>query len=90
MDYQLCKATPAFCEFNAKLASSKSCRDVCAKLGGECAATFHNGQPCDYQPNDVGCDASNSIDAVCRCSLGCGNGLPCTGSQVCSGGTCKP
>ena len=63
---------------------------MCSKFGGKCEAMYYNMAPCSYMPSDKGCDDTGQNDAVCRCSLGCDGGAPCTGGQLCTDTGCQP
>ncbi|MEO5726322.1 MAG: hypothetical protein ABI134_35060 [Byssovorax sp.] len=90
MEYDLCKLDAGFCEFNIKFTNEKTCRTVCTKRGGECEATYDTSASCVYDTLNKGCDFTMFNDAVCRCSLGCGNGPPCDANKVCILGLCTP
>ena len=68
----------------------KSCGAVCAQFGGECELTLDSVATCMYGNETKDCNFTGYNDAICRCSLGCGNGPPCAANKTCTAGTCKP
>ncbi len=85
-DYVLCDEDSGSCTFFVSL-SGASCTQLCAALGGVCLGMINNGSEA-CQPAAVGpCNAAMA-DAICVCSLGCGQGPPCAGNLICVNGDC--
>jgi hypothetical protein len=72
-------------------ATAASCSSVCQAGGGECLGAFNdvNNQTCQTNPNQpVSCTSQLITTGVCVCSQGCGNGPPCSMTQICLLGNC--
>lgn len=87
--YDFCSSSAVSCDFNVKFMNRTTCRALCTEFGGECIAAFDNTNSCQYTTTDKGCDYMFK-SAVCRCSLGCGNDLPCASNETCTAGVCTP
>ena len=69
-DYLLCEESRDSCSFNATLASTISCTDVCSMFGGECIEAQLNEEDLCLSTGATDCDQNDVNDNICVCSRG--------------------
>ena len=85
--YYFCSQTGDLCTMGANLQGT-SCNQICSAGGGECEGGFNNQGQCGLGQN-IGCNGTGLMSAICVCSRGCGNGPACSGGQICINGQCQ-
>ena len=85
--YYFCSQTGDLCTMGANL-NGTNCNQICAAGGGECEAAHNNQGMCGLGQN-IGCNTTGFMSAICVCSRGCGNGPACPNGQTCNNGQCQ-
>jgi hypothetical protein len=67
-DYLLCEETPESCSFNATIANTISCNDVCSMGGGTCIEAHLNEEDLCLSTGPAACDQNDFNDGICVCS----------------------
>jgi hypothetical protein len=69
-DYLLCEETPESCSFNATIANTISCNDVCSMFGGTCIEAHLNEEDLCLSTGPASCDQNDFNDGICVCTRG--------------------